>query len=216
MKFKKILLIFSILISQSISAMDLDLGSNFILEKEYKNYAKITLSKFFQKCYPELIDTKKEIIGDSIVFFPTNIDLYNNLDLCNPGTLGVIQYIQINPKLSDLNKDLFKLGGENVKKMSEKDLNEFCNTNNSIFTEIAAINNLDLYKCSSRNHISQLPMVYSIFSNDSQIMYSTVIFEEFKDYDFGISILFFRNKNRSISAEQFKEFSNAIWRNIKY
>ena len=41
MKFKKILLIFSILISQSISAMDLDLGSNFILEKEYKNYAKI-------------------------------------------------------------------------------------------------------------------------------------------------------------------------------
>ena len=40
--------------------------------------------------------------------------------------------------------------------------------------------------------------------------------EEFKDYDFGISILFFRNKNRSISAEQFKEFSNAIWKNIKY
>ena len=60
------------------------------------------------------------------------------------------------------------------------------------------------------------PMIYSAFTNGKQTMYNTVIFDESKNYDSGISLMFLRNKTRNITNDEFIEFTKNIWLNIFY
>ena len=59
-------------------------------------------------------------------------------------------------------------------------------------------------------------MIYSAFTNGKQTMYNTVIFDESKNYDSGISLMFLRNKTRNITNDEFIEFTKNIWLNIFY
>ena len=208
-------IIFILLLSNSALTNDIYLG-NFYLDKNYENYAKASSTKFFEKCFPNLLDDKEKNLENYTVFLPTNIPSHNNLNLCNPGALGILHYVKVNPTISDESKFLFDLGGDDVKKIPKKDLINFCTKNKATFYEISIINNLELEFCRIRIHPDGHPMIYSAFTNGKQTMYNTVIFDESKNYDSGISLMFLRNKTRNISDDEFIEFTKHIWLNIFY
>ena len=213
---KLILIIFFLLFSKTALTNEIDLGNNFYLDKKYENFAKISSTNFFAKCFPSLLNDKEKGLENYTVFLPTNIPSHNNLNLCNPGAMGILHYTKVNPTLSYENKFLFDLRGDDVKKMPEEDLIEFCTKNKSTFYEISIINNLELEFCRIRIHPDGHPMIYSAFTNGKQTMYNTVIFDESKNYDSGISLMFLRNKTRNITNDEFIEFTKHIWLNIFY
>ena len=202
-------IIFIFLLSNSALTDDIYLG-NFYLDKNYENYAKVSSTKFFEKCFPSLLNDKEKGLGDYTVFLPTNIPSHNNLNLCNPGALSILHYVKINPTLSYENKLLFDLQGDDVKKIPEKDLVNFCTKNKATFYEISIINNLELEFCRIRIHQYGNPMIYSAFTNSKQTMYNTVIFDKSDNYNSGISLMFLRNKTRDITGDEFIEFTKSI------
>ena len=208
-------IIFILLLSSSAFTDDMYLG-NFYLDKDYENYAKVSKTKFFEKCFPSLLDDKEKNLENYKVFLPTNIPSHNNLNLCNPGALSILHYLKVNPTLSDESKFLFDLGGDDVKKIPEKNLVNFCTKNKATFYEISIMNNLELTNCRIRMHQNGNPMIYSIFTNEKQTMYNTVIFDKSDNYDSGISLMFLRNKTRDITGDEFIKFTKSIWTNIFY
>ena len=205
-----------LILTKTALTNEINLSNNFYLDQKYENFAKISSTNFFSKCFPSLLADTEKGLRNYIVFLPTNIPSHNNLNLCNPGALGILHYVKVNPILSDESKFLFDLGDDDVKKIPERDLLEFCSRNKSTFYEISIINNLDLEYCRIRIHPDGHPMIYSAFTNGKQTMYNTVIFDESKNYDSGISLMFLRNKTRNISDDEFIEFTKHIWLNIFY
>ena len=57
---KLIFIIFFLFFSKIVLSNELDLGNNFYLDKKYENFAKISSTNFFAKCFPSLLNDKEK------------------------------------------------------------------------------------------------------------------------------------------------------------